>query len=347
MQRKTVILLLVALGSLMGIYHAAAQDDNIIASGLNSPRDLCYDSAGNLFIAEAGIGGDIEVPAPPGPPPPEGQEPQPATLGLTSQISMVAPDGTLSVYLPYMTSVSNAGETLGVQSVYATEDSVWMVISIAGPNMPFRDAVVELDRETYRVKHFIDLFTYEAQNDPDGRGDVDSNANDIAVAPDDTLFIADAGANTVYTWVEGEGLQPFHSWGDNPVPTSVDFDANGDVYVGFLGEGIAPGAGKIERWTRAGELVETFSGLTGVTDIEVTDDGTIYAVQLFTAMGEQGPDMASGNVVSVTADGATPLLEGLAVPYGLAMSPDGQLVVSTSTVFSAPGSGTVVAVPMS
>ena len=51
--------------------------------------------------------------------------------------------------------------------------------------------------------------------------------------------------------------------------------------------------------------------------------------------GEQGP--GPGSVVSVTADGATPVAEGLLAPFGIAKGPDGSLYVSFGTIAFAPG----------
>ncbi|NOG51555.1 MAG: hypothetical protein HND48_20620 [Chloroflexi bacterium] len=92
--------------------------------------------------------------------------------------------------------------------------------------------------------------------------------------------------NALLAWTEADGLSVVTAWPDNSVPTSVEVAENGDVYVGFLGAGIAPGAGKVERWS-GGALAETFGGLTGVTDILLAGD-TLYAVQLF-EMGAEGP----------------------------------------------------------
>ena len=117
---------------------------------------------------------------------------------------------------------------------------------------------------------------------------------------------------------------------------------NGDLYIGFLGAGLAPGAGKIEHWS-GDNLVETFSGLNAVSDI-LLDGDTLYAVQLV-VFGDQGP--GPGSVVTVTADGATPVAEGLIAPFGLAKGPDGALYVTYGTVAFAPGmTGGVVKLSM-
>jgi hypothetical protein len=142
----------------------------------------------------------------------------------------------------------------------------------------------------------------------------------------------DAGGNNLLSWTAEGGLQLVHAWSDNPVPTSIEVAENGDLYIGFLGAGMTPGAGKIKHWS-GGEPVETFSGLNTVTDI-LLDGDTLYAVQLtlFTDQGS-GP----GSVVIVAADSVTPVAEGLIAPFGIAQGPDGALYVTFGTLAFAPG----------
>src|SRR5215217_1549992 len=54
--------------------------ENAIVSGLNFPRGVAYDEAGNLWVAEAGAGGDLAVAVPD-----LGDIP----VGASSQVTMV------------------------------------------------------------------------------------------------------------------------------------------------------------------------------------------------------------------------------------------------------------------
>jgi hypothetical protein len=183
----------------------------------------------------------------------------------------------------------------------------------------WQDLVVELDRETLAVKTVINLNDFEASQDPDGNG-YDTNVADIAWGSDGTLYIVDAGGNDLLSWTAEDGLQLVQVWTDNPVPTAIEVAENGDLYIGFLGAGLAPGAGKIEHWS-GGELVETFSNLNAVSDILLD--------------GDQGP--GPGSVVMVTAGGASPVAEGLPAPFGIAKGTDGALYVTFGTISFAPG----------
>lgn len=298
----------------------------LVLGDLSAPRGLAFDADGNLLVAVTGTGGETQF-AMLGP---EGEST--VNAGLSGRIVSIAPDGTTSdliVGLP-----SYAMETLGVYRIIPNGDSLWLLFSGAGAGNTgafWQDSVVEYDAETFAVRNVINLNDFEAANDPDGRG-YDTNVADIAWDADGTLYIVDAGGNDLLSWTAENGLQLVHAWTDNPVPTSIEIAENGDLFIGFLGEGLAPGAGKIEHWSGM-ELVETFSGLNTVSDI-LLDGDTLYAVQL-TVFTDQGP--GPGSVVSVTTDGTTPIAEGLLAPFGIAQGGDGALYVTFGTIAFAPG----------
>lgn len=342
--RKLIVLSVLMLLFATAAFAQEATEEGAPASGnafvtdLSFPRGIQFDDAGNLYIAEAGAGGDVTIMEIP-------EEGLTITGGLSGSITVVAPDGSELYSIP-MPSFFTPEGGIGVYQVYPRENSLWVVLNGTMGLFPFSNAVVEIDTQTRVVKNYIDLYTYEAENDPDAQGDLDTNPADLAWGPDGTLYILDAGANTLYTWTEAGGLAVFHAWG-NEVPTAIEFADNGDLYVGFLGTGIAPGAAKVEHWSADGsELIETFSGYTAIADIALADDGTIYAVEMF-QFGEQGPEPNSGRVVAVNAEGGEAVAEGLAVPFAVAQGPDGDLYVSTNSApFGPPAPGEVIRISL-
>lgn len=333
MYRKAVFVLLIVVMSLPGVA-AFAQDGppplpgEVILADLGAPRGLAFDAAGNLLVADAGTGGEIEAVMPG----PEGEGV--VQMGLSGRIISVAPDGSVTDAVAGFPSYNTGAETLGVYRALPQGDSLWVVFSGAGAGRFgafWGNSVVELDAATLSTRRVINLDNFEATNDPDGNG-FDSNVSDIAWGADGTLFITDAGCNCLLSWTAEGGLQLVAAWPDNPVPTAVEVAENGDLYIGFLGAGLAPGAAKIEHWS-GGELVETFAGLNAVSDI-LLDGDTLYAVELV-LFGEAGP--GPGRVVIVNAEGSTPIAEGLPAPFGIAKGPDGALYVSFGTVPLGPG----------
>lgn len=314
---------------------ALAQDDmagEVLAEGLRNPRNFTFDADGNLYIAESGLAG-TEV---------AGDD---TTFGATGRIMMVAPDGTSEVVVRGLLSYRE-GNTLGVSDVAVTDESIWILLSESADfTIPWTHGLVELDRETGRVKTWVDLLSLELEQDPDGNPNQQSNATDFDVLDDGSVLIANAGCNCLMAWSAADGLSVAAAWdfdGDNPVPTSVEVGPDGDIYVGFLTGFPWPAEGsRIERWS-GGELVQTYSGLTAITGLLVTDDGTIYATEF--GIFEQG--WSPGRVVMVGEDGTiTPVLEGLTQPFGLAQAPDGTIAVAVGSTGA--DDGMIITVPMS
>ncbi len=326
---------------------AAAQDD-AIATGLNSPRKLFYDRDGALYIAEAGKGGAIDGQGPYGP----------IAVGLSGQVTVVSPDGEQSVLIPNLVSIDDRQGTInGPDAIYMTDESYWVVLGTGPVDPPPGanvEAVVEVDRESLEVKQVIDLRAFEEANNPDTDVQVVSNPIDLVIADDGMLYIADASGNDLMTWTADGGLKLFTAWpvdsqGNEPsaVPTAVDIGPDGDIYVGFLpGYPYPTGGARIERYSADGELKETYGGLTLVTDILVTDDGVIYAVEMSSGFGDLGFAPNAGRIVQVSDEGLTPVMSGLNFPFGLAQDADGNMVVTANSAYSEPDAGMVIPVVM-
>jgi hypothetical protein len=316
----------------------------VIAEGLRSPRQLFYAADGTLFIAEAGTAGDSAVVADPE---------TTISTGLTSQITAVSPDGEQSVVLPALPSTNRGNDDTGyrgAQALYVTDDSYWIGVG-EGPGSLFGLTlfynVYEVDRETWRIKNIIDTAQAATEaGQPDGDA-INSDPTDITVGADGTVYIADAGCNCLWSWTAEGGLAPFHLWDidDNPVPTGVSVGPDDSIYVSFLsGFPFEAEGTRIEQYSAGGELLQTYEGLTMATDVLVSADGTIYAVEFAAGLGDSGFIPDSGRVVMVAEDGVTPVMERLRMPYGLAQAPDGSLVVSVVSAFDPSGGGMVIAV---
>ncbi len=332
MRKYPLLVFLIALCLLA--LPVSAQDTNVIADGLNNPRGLYFDDNGVLWITEAGTSGDFTGQTDLGP----------VKFGGTAQVLKVMPGSAgATPVLGGLPSSQEFDDVVGVSSIYADANGIWLVTGLGPLADPFNMSLIQLNPQTLRPQQFVDLYSYEADNNPD-QDVIMSNPSDVAVGDDGTMYIVDTSGNDLLTWTPSGGLQLFHVWLDLYVPTSVDIGQDGSIYVGFLSPfPYTTGSARIEKWSPDGTLLDTYTGLTAVTDVLVDPSGTLYAVQLASSYGDLGFVGNSGSVVTVSDSGITPVAEGLNYPYRLAMSADGALAVTVNSAFSAPGSGEVIA----
>lgn len=314
---------------------AAAQDAGIVAEGLLAPRHIAYGADGTLWIAEAGSGGDVETPSPLGM----------GMAGLTSRVTIVSPEGEQESLLGNLPSMDwGFNEMVGVNAVLPVEDELLlMAVGNGGGEATggLMRGIYVWDIETFEQLSVFDTLAAETELNPDGEI-IDSNPMDIAVGTDGTIYVADAGANTVWQIApDTTELAVFATWTDNPVPTSVEVDTDGDIWIGFLsGFPHIEGSARVEHYSADGTLVETFEGFTAVVDLALGEDG-LYAVQ-YGIYGDAGFAPSSGSVVTVTENGPAPVLEGINFPFGLTLSPDGMWMVAYDTNYGqAPEMGRV------
>lgn len=336
MFRKVQFVLLIAL--LVSSFSVFAQDapelpplpGEIIVDNITYPYGLFFDDEGVLWFGDGG-NGDAD-----------------GNINFGGAVKTLGESGEPEVVFP-VPSYFVGAHSSPLYRVVVRDGVIWVIlmgnaVGTAKQTSPFENAVIAIDQESHHIIHWIDTRGYELANDPDGRGELHSNPTDIAWDADGLMYITDAGANTLYTWTPEDGLTPIQSW-DNHVPTSLEFDANGDLFIGFLGAGLAPGAGKIEQWS-GGELVNTYGDLTAVTDILLEDNGDILAVQMFT-VGEDG--QALGSVVRVVGGFILPFADNLPYPNTIARNADGEYYVTINSAHFGPrlGAGAIVKLDIS
>jgi hypothetical protein len=303
------------------------------------------DADGTAYIALAGNGGETAAETVSGS----------GTIGGSSAVISITTGGMTTQELTGLFSfAAQTGEANGANTVYLTEESIWVLIG-QGPTGDDRPtdlatfALIEFDRATKEVKQTIDLLPHEETVNPDGEG-IDSNPSDFAVAADGTIYIADAGANAVLKWTADEGVTTFAAWTKQPdtpsaVPTAVEVDAEGNVYVGFLtGFPFPTGWASVEKLDAAGELLLKYEGLTMVTDLAFGDDGTLYAVEFAQGLGDTGFIPNSGRIVEVTEAGLEVVVDGLNFPYGMAVAAEDTFYVTVNSAFDPEGNGQLVMV---
>ncbi len=320
---------------------AATYIVQVIASGLNNPRDLAFGPDGALYIAETGLG--VAGPLPPG-----------ETLAFTGNGSITrllggSQDrfitGLPSLFDPAFNEVR--GGPTGI--VFDTSGLGHVVIGL-GADPAIRPPGSLLGHVlTFTtggaVADFADISALEASFNP--VGPPDSNPFYIASAADG-FYVTDAGANTL-NLVEADGatsiiasfaprfIGPPVPFSDS-VPTGVAIGPDGTIYMAELtGFPFTPGAARIYAFAPGSTTPTIFAtGLTTLSDLAIGPDGTLYALSLDTD-GLANPTIGGG-IFRISSTGASEaLFTGIPNPIGFTVGGDGAFYVSINSVTPAAG----------
>ncbi|MET0773593.1 MAG: ScyD/ScyE family protein [Candidatus Limnocylindrales bacterium] len=338
-----------------------------VTAGLDSPRGLAVAADGTIYVAESGEGGTEACI----------QHPELGNLcfGPTAGISQVKDGIPTRVVDGLLSAITDGGETFGPSAVAVGSDGTVFYL-VGGPAAGAADtrALIEggegigqlyalaADGTSTSVADFV---AFESESNPDaalpGNELPDSNINGLAIAPDGTILVADAGGNDLLG-VASDGTisvaavfpvvfqplppDPTASADPNaspamipmdPVPTSVAIGADGAAYVGQLtGFPFPNGGASVFQVVSGQEPVPYATGFTNVMGVAFDADGALYVLEishdglLATPPGQ----LPMGGLWKVPAGGGTPELiaTGLPMPGGVAVGGDGTVYVTTCAV---------------
>jgi glucose/arabinose dehydrogenase len=334
-----------ALSPWLGGSAVAQQAPTVVAGGLDAPRGLAVGPGGELYVAEAGRGGDQQVEWAP----PFGF----GRVGTSGQISRVDGGQRRAVAAGLQSIALGPGaEVVGPAGLALVGNQLYAVIGQSGPlpDSTTRSILVRVSSDG-SVETVADLGAFERANDPDRLGP-DSNPFDLTVGPDGQLYVVDAGANSLFRVTTDGQISVVTSFASNPVPTGVAFDSQGRAYVSFLSQfPFARGSARVDRVVDG--RAETFiPNLTQAVDVLVGPDDSVYVLELSEefSLSEPPPRYRpqSGRILRYTQAGAMSVVQGgLNFPTKMAWGPDGSIYVTTNATFGAPGSGEIVRVQAS
>ena len=335
----------------------------VFASGLAAPRFVTVDPTNNdvVYVTEAASGGGENIARPAQLPP---QVPVASNRGLTGRVTRLGPGSARTALAANLPSYASPTEQGGAAGIAVSGGNVIVAVGNPGPLTPFIGTLAN-DASVLRIPiatpgiptKIADIGAIEKDRNPDPNA-VDTNLYGLAIAPNGTIYVVDAGGNTVYrvnpTTGAAEvlavipglpsppGAQPNPARGGrnelDPVPTGIAVGADGNLYVGLLsGAPFPEGAAKVLRITPSGQISDFATGLTAVTGVAVGPDRNVYVSEIFrfnpAAAAAGGNPFGPGRVLRVLPNGTTQVVAAnLNTPNGLAFDRAGNLYIATGTV---------------
>lgn len=312
----------------------------VFATGLNQPRGMTFDDAGNLYVAEAGM---LDAQA--------DNRSSPIT-NHSSQVTRISPDGQLTRVmdgLPF-THYAAAGD-VGATDVAMLSDAVYV---LTGEGYDDR-----LSRAMLRVapdgspELVANVFQFVEKTTPldsaMGITTLASNPYSMVLAPDgDALYVTDGASGRVFHVTRDGAIRVFVELPNTPPLTGVTLGPDERIYFTlFSALPLARSNGAVWAADLSGRLDVAVPELTMPIDVGFDGADVMYVLEFSAGLTpDQFYAAASGRLLRVAQDGTqTVVLDRLNYPTAMTFSPVGDLYIAVSGAFSAPGQGAILKVP--
>lgn len=292
---------------------------SVAASGIPNPRGFIWDADGSMIVASGGIGGTAVLPA----------DESGAIFRIRDGCPVTLADG--------FPSASAFGGRYGISDVailggtlYALGDGGFDIL----PPTPAPDGLYRINSDG-SWQAIVNVGAW-VENNPTKLtpSDQDPGGEPFAMISDGEAFWISESNRGQLLRVNPQGAITRIVDLSDPhlVPTGLKPAPDGGVYVGHLTAApYTAGSSKVSRITADGQVTDVWTGLTTLTDVAVSPDGTLYALEMSTDNSSEPPFYRpnTGRVVRQTGPSSLePVLTGLAQPVRMAFGPDGGLYVA-------------------
>lgn len=321
------------LGAALGVAGGVSAQDGpppptsgeLLASGLLSPQGSTVGPDGAIYVGEGGTGEGTEFETPEGP----------VFPGTTGRISRIDPEtGTRTTVADGLPSVGfGDGSGSGVVDVAFMGDDLYFLTTAGGAAMGLPDSpngVYRIEGDGFELVADIGGFNNDNPVDFEDAGP-DGNPFAIQVRGNE-FIVSDGNHNRVLRITTDGDISVLASY-ENVVPTGLEAEATGPVYLTNLGAfPHAPADGKINRIAvPSGTTTTVASGYSQMIDVEFGPAGQLYALNFGDPSDEaEGLPPPTGKMfrVNLSTGVMTPLVDGFAAPTSLEFIGDSAFVLN-------------------